>query len=605
MILVNAEQLTKSFGMKQLFTNISLSIDSNDRIGLIGVNGTGKSTLLKVIAGIEPAEQGAIAYASGITIEYLPQNPDYEPSDTPLQHIFKDRSADLFELHEFEAKRILTKLGIDNFDVKMGELSGGGRKRVQLAAVLIRPSDLLILDEPTNHLDTDAVDWLESHLAKTRTALLMITHDRYFLDRVANRMVELDQGLLYPYTGNYSTYLEKKAERLEQQRSSELKRQNLLRNELAWMRRGAKARTTKQKARIDRFHALEKAGPAASNEELEISVAGSRLGKKVIELHSIHKAYEGRTVIHDFSYIVQKHDRIGIIGPNGRGKSTLLKLIAGKLQPDEGAVETGTTVAIGYFSQEAEELDGSQRVIDYITQAAERIQKADGTWITAAQMLELFLFPGSAQWTPIAKLSGGEKRRLYLLRILMTSPNVLLLDEPTNDLDIQTLAILEAYLDDFGGAVITVSHDRFFLDRTAETILAIEEGGVVQHFVGNYSEYADFKHAHSKTKEEERERPSSPPPSTEQALASRSAKSLKFSFNEQREYEQIDDRIAQTEQQLQDVSNELERAGSDYGKLQELTAKQQQLEGQLDQLLERWTYLNELAEAIEAQKSGK
>lgn len=603
MLLLNAEQLSKSYGMKRLFEHISFSIESRDRVGLIGVNGTGKSTLLQVIAGLEPSDSGQITYASNIAIEYLPQNPEYDPNDSVLTHIFKGPAAQHADLHEFEAKRVLTRLGIDRFDMRMGELSGGGRKRVQLAAALIRPADLLILDEPTNHLDTDAVDWLESYLSRAKSALLMITHDRYFLDRVTNRMLELDQGRLYTYTGNYSTFLEKKAERIEQEQATERKRQNLLRSELEWMKRGARARTTKQKARIERFHELEQAGPNASNEELDIAIAGSRLGKKVIELKNIHKAYADRTIIQDFSYIVQKNDRIGIIGPNGRGKSTLLKMIAGKLEPDSGHVDIGSTVRIGHFSQEAEELDPTKRVIEYITESAERIQKADGTWISAAQMLELFLFPSDAQWTPIARLSGGEKRRLYLLRILMEAPNVLLLDEPTNDLDIQTLTILEAYLDDFAGAVIAVSHDRFFLDRTVTTILSIEEHGHVQHHEGNYSDYMRYISQHKPLQAEQ--------PDQEQAarpvktIPQSATKTLKFSYKEQREFDTIDERIAEAEQALQAVNEQIAEAGSDFISLQELTDKQQALEQQLEQLIERWTYLNELAEAIEAQRANK
>jgi ATP-binding cassette subfamily F protein uup len=608
MLLINAEELSKSYGMKQLFTKISLSIESNDRIGLIGINGTGKSTLLKLLAREESPDQGSIAYANGLTIEYLSQNPPYDPQDTVLSHIFKGSASNLLELHEYEAKRILSKLGMEQYDARMGDLSGGQRKRVQLAAVLIRPSDLLILDEPTNHLDADAVAWLETHLNRSKTALLMITHDRYFLDRIASRMLELDQGTLYPYSGNYSSFLEKKAERLESQRASEHKRQNLLRNELAWMRQGAQARSTKQKARIERYHDLEKSGPKHIASDLEISVQGSRLGKKVIELNEISKSYGDRQIVRNFDYIVQKDDRIGIVGPNGRGKSTLLKMIAGKLSPDSGSIEFGTTVSIGYFSQEADELDSSLRVIDYIRQGAEQIHNKEGVMLSASQMLELFLFPSSAQYTLIGSLSGGEKRRLFLLRILIEAPNVLLLDEPTNDLDIQTLTILESYLDEFPGAVITVSHDRFFLDRVATSIIGLEEDGVLLQIEGNYSDYSDYKikqAAARETADKIADKSAAQGVRQEPAPGGSPQRTLKFSFKEQREYEQIDDLIAAAEQKLEQLAADINEAGSEYTLLQELTAQSEQAKQELEQLIERWTYLNELAEAIDAQKSGK
>ncbi len=608
MLLLNTERVSKSYGMKRLFEDISLSIESGDRIGLIGINGTGKSTLLKIIAGEETADEGKLAYANGVQIEYLSQNPPYDPQDTVLAHIFKGSASSLLELHEYEAKRILNKLGMDQYEARMGELSGGQRKRVQLAAVLIRPSDLLILDEPTNHLDAAAVSWLESHLNRAKSALLMITHDRYFLDRIANRMLELDQGVLYPYTGNYSNFLERKAERLESQRATEHKRQNLLRNELAWMRQGAKARTTKQKARIDRFHELEKSGKPQADGELEISVQGSRLGKKVIELHQVSKSYGDHAIVQNFDYIVQKDDRIGIVGPNGRGKSTLLKMIAGKLAPDAGHIDFGTTVSIGYFSQEADELDPALRVIDYIRQGAEQIHNKEGVMLSASQMLELFLFPSSAQYTLIGSLSGGEKRRLYLLRILIEAPNVLLLDEPTNDLDIQTLTILESYLDDFPGAVLTVSHDRFFLDRVATSIIGLEEDGELLHIEGNYSDYDAYKIKQAASREPADQaggKSAQQPAKTDPASASSAQRALKFSYKEQREFEQIDDQIADAEQKLEQLAADIESSGSDYTRLQQLTADAETAKLHLDALIERWTYLNELAEAIEAQRSSK
>jgi ATP-binding cassette subfamily F protein uup len=643
MNILNAEQISKSFGIKQLFNHISFGMADNDRIGLIGINGTGKSTLLKVIAGLEPADAGQVTMMNGISIEYLSQNPPFDQDATILEQIFLGDSVVmkliqeyehiLAELHadanhpqlqnklhevsakmdaanawqlESEAKRILSKLGIDQYTARMGDLSGGQRKRVLLAGVLMRQSDLLILDEPTNHLDTDAVEWLEQHLSRSQHALLMVTHDRYFLDRVSNRILELDQGNLYDYSGNYTYFLDKRMERLQQQQATESKRQNLYRNELEWIRRGAKARSTKQKARIDRFERIQSAKPSSINSEIEVNLAGSRLGKKVIEIDHVTKQYQDKAVVKDFSYIVQKNDRIGIIGPNGSGKSTLLHMIAGLLMPDSGTIDTGATVNIGFFSQESDEMNPALRAIEYIKEAADHVKTADGSLISASQMLELFLFPPDVQWSPISKLSGGEQRRLFLLRILMDSPNVLLLDEPTNDLDIQTLAILEAYLDDFSGAVIAVSHDRYFLDRMAETILSYEGNGKIQHHVGNYSEYLEVLKL--------RELNAAPimdktPPartnSTQASLISNDVskkKNLKFTFKEQQEYEQIDQKIADTEQELQTINDAINQVGSDYEQLQILTNTQLQLVADLDHLMERWTYLSELAEEIEQQR---
>ncbi len=637
MHLLSAEQLAKSYGMKRLFGQLNFYMEDGDRIGLIGINGTGKTTLLQILAGTETPDEGQIAYANGIRIAYLPQNPDYDPELTVLQQLFQGQAQllqllqdyeqklaqvtsepeneklqqQLTELHtrleaenawqlETEAKKMLFKLGIELLAMKMGELSGGQRKRVLLAGVLIQPADLLILDEPTNHLDTDAIDWIEQYLNRTKTALLMITHDRYFLDRVVNRIIELDQGTLYGYEGNYSLFLEKKAERLEQSQASERKKANLFRSELAWIRRGARARSTKQKARIERFEQLKRDKPAALADELDISLAGSRLGKKGIELNYIGKTFEGRTIIRNFSYIVQRGDRIGVIGPNGSGKSTLLNMIAGLIQPDAGTVEIGSTVKIGYFSQEASEMDASQRVIDYVKEGAEQIKTADGSTISAAQMLERFLFPGELQWSPVGKLSGGEKRRLFLLRILMEGPNVLLLDEPTNDLDIQSLTVLESYLDDFAGAVIAVSHDRYFLDRVADSILAFEGQGSIRHHVGNYADYQEYRKQHGDPTEEEEKRGKTE--KTQDPDADRKNRGLRFSYKEQQEFAQIDERIAEAEAQLEKINEAINSAGSDFEKLQALTSERQELEQKLEALMDRWTYLNELAEEIERQK---
>lgn len=641
MNLLTAEQLGKSFGMKRLFDQISFGVSEGEKIGLIGVNGTGKSSLLKVVAGAEPPDEGSIAVRGGIAIEYLPQNPAIDDNATVLGHLFGgssplmrllreyesaldrlERGEDSPELQkrllelsahmdaadawqaENEAKRILNKLGIDDYDARMGTLSGGRRKRVALAGALIRPADLLILDEPTNHIDTDTVDWLEQHLAKSKSALLMITHDRYFLDRVVDRIIELDHGKLYSYSGSYSLFLEQKAERLARQEATEDKRQNMLRRELAWIRRGAKARSTKQKARIERFEQLKEAAPETAPAAMDIALSGARLGKKVIEIDNVSKRYGDRAVIRSFSCIVQRDDRIGIVGPNGAGKSTLLKLIAGRQTADAGSVEIGATVRIGLFSQENEELNESLRVIEYIREAAEQIRTSDGELISASQMLERFLFPPSAQWTPIASLSGGEKRRLFLLRILMEGPNVLLLDEPTNDLDIQTLGVLEEYLDHFPGAVLIVSHDRYFLDRTVDSLLVAEGDGQFSRHEGDFSDYRERMKAAEAAASPNKDKKTASPAADTPSDVRPKEKALKFSYKEQKEFEEIDDRIAEAEQALQAAAAAIAEAGSDYEELLRLTSEHQRLEAELEQLVERWTYLNDLAERIERQKNG-
>lgn len=645
MNILTVEQVTKSYGDKILFQDASFGMEDQDKIGIIGVNGTGKSTFMRVIAGIEPPDAGKISMGNRILVRYLAQNPEFDPDNTVLQQVFEGdlpemkavreytETMELLELHpnredlqqkllklnqtldtlqawqlESDAKTILSKLGIRNYDAKMGTLSGGQRKRVALAAALIQPSDLLILDEPTNHIDNESVAWLEQYLQKRRGALLMITHDRYFLDRVANVMLELDHGRLFRYEANYSRFLELKAEREEREAASEQKRQNLLRNELAWIRRGAKARTTKQKARIERFAKLKDQEMVHSSGELDVSVASTRLGRKILEIEGLRKKSDDKVLIQDLSYIAVPEDRIGIVGPNGSGKSTLLNLIAGRLQPDAGEVVLGPTVKLGYFTQEHQEMDGSQRVIEYIKDEAEVVRTADGSAITAAQMLERFLFPPALQWTPIAKLSGGEKRRLYLLRVLMSAPNVLLLDEPTNDLDIQTLSVLEQYLDEFPGVCIVVSHDRFFLDRTVDKIMAFEGNGQIRVHVGSYSEYAEWMQRHGGEAAGGKAEASSAKPasggsgsgSAQEAPRER----LKFSYKEQREYEQIDGLIEAAEKKLASIQSEMETAGSDAARLQELMKSQEETEGELEHLMERWTYLNELAEKIEQSKKS-
>ncbi|CQR74209.1 COG0488: ATPase components of ABC transporters with duplicated ATPase domains [Sporomusa ovata] len=622
--------MTKSYGEKVLFSQVTFGVDEGDKIGLIGVNGTGKSTFLKVIAGVDTADAGKITTGNGLQIEYLPQNPEFDANATVLEQVFKGHSPVMQVLREYEqvllqaqncpadeacqkrlivlsqqmdannawqlesdAKTVLTKLGIFDFAAIVSTLSGGQRKRIALASALINPADLLILDEPTNHIDNQTVAWLEQYLAKRKGALLMITHDRYFLDRVTNRIIELDKGNLYTYMGNYSQFLASKAEREEQQEASERKRQNILRNELAWIRRGAQARSTKQKARIERFEELSAQVPESASGQLEIAVGASRLGRKIIELEHINQEFDGKTLIRDFNYIVLKNDRVGITGPNGSGKSTLLNLITGRLAADSGQVEIGQTVKIGYFSQESSEMNQDLRVIEYIKEEAHFLPTADGGTISAGQLLERFLFPPSLQWTPIAKLSGGEKRRLFLLRILISAPNVLLLDEPTNDLDVQTLSILEDYLEDFPGAVIVVSHDRYFLDRVVEKLFVFEGQGKITQYPGNYSDYqekismqevehADRGKAAADKKPAVQDKPKERP--------------RKLSFKEQREYEQIEEVITGVEQELAQVAAGINTAGSDFELLQKLTDRQQELESKLDELLERWTYLNELVD---------
>lgn len=631
MNLLNAENISKSYSEKQLFTDISIGISEGDKIGVIGINGTGKSTLLKVIAGIEQQDEGTVIKSNSVNIEYLPQNPDFNSEATVLEQVFsgsspviklikeyeeaierKDtKSEKLMELTrrmdaanawtlESEAKTILTKLGVLNFDEKIGSLSGGQKKRVALASVLLKPSELLILDEPTNHLDNSTIDWLEQYLNKRKGALLMVTHDRYFLDRVTNKIIELDGGKLYTYKCNYSGFLEKKIERAELENANEKKRKSYLKKELEWIKRGAKARSTKQKARIDRFEKLSEQQVNISGEKMEISVASSRLGKKIIELSNIHKAFGSNVVIDDFSYIVLRNDRVGIIGPNGIGKSTLLNIISGRLSCDSGKVETGETVKIGLYSQETYHMDDNLRVIEYIREGAEFLTTAEGDKISASQMLEKFLFPPEAQWTPISKLSGGEKRRLYLLRVLMEAPNVLLLDEPTNDLDVETLSILEDYLDDFQGAVIAISHDRYFLDRIAEKIFAFEGSGSIRQYTGNYTEVNE----NIKLNESLKENPDSKEAGrNKQEVRRVKDKPLKFTFKEQKEYEEIDGIISGIEKELDEIEKNIEEASSDYARLEKLLSEKGKLEKQLDEKMERWVYLNELAEKISKQKT--
>ncbi|MEK3917105.1 ABC-F family ATP-binding cassette domain-containing protein [Paenibacillus sp. FSL H7-0331] len=642
MNILSIEHFHKSYGEKVLFDDLTFGIDERQRIGLVGVNGTGKSSLLKAIAGLEPVDSGKMSHSNHFRAEYLPQNPQFDKESTVLEQVFYGDTPLMQTLREYEvalealqvepeneklqerlfavqhrmdtlnaweasttAKTVLTRLGIVNFSQKVGLLSGGQRKRVAMARVLIQPADLLILDEPTNHIDHSTVEWLEEFLSKWKGALLLVTHDRYFLDRVTNRIIELDKGKLYSYEGNYASFLEKKAERLDREASEEDKRQNLLRRELAWLRRGAKARTTKQKARIDRTVELRDRKVDGPSAQMDMALGASRLGKKVMELDNVTKSFEGRKLVHDFSYIVMPDDRLGIIGPNGSGKSTLLNMLAGRLQPDEGSIEVGTTVKLAYYTQESVEMDEKLRVIEYIKEGAEVIRTASGESITASQMLERFLFPGALQWTPIGRLSGGERRRLYLLRTLMGEPNVLLLDEPTNDLDIQTLTILEEYLEDFPGAVITVSHDRYFLDRTADHLFIFEDGAI-NRFIGNYSDYLASVKEEELVLANERKQQSqkaAPAASTNTSTTSgterkEGTRARKLSFNEQREWDQIEDKIAALEEKLTLIKQSIEQAGSDFGKIQDLYEQEQQLTAQMEQAMDRWTELSELVEQI-------
>ena len=594
MILQTMEKVSKNYGGKALLDGITLTISEGDKIGVIGVNGTGKSTFLRLAAGVEDPDAGQINQISKIKVGYLPQNPVFMKHATVLEQALQSAGAEDGGSLEYECKAMLTRLGVPDFDTDVSLLSGGQKKRVAMAAALAGKTDLLILDEPTNHIDNETVLWLEEFLSKYHGALLMVTHDRYFLERVVNKIVELQNGNLYSYPANYSKYLELKAERENMQAAAERKRQALLKKELAWIQRGAKARSTKARFRVERFEDLKRQPGSPGQEKLEISAASSRLGKKIIEIDHISKAYNGVELFQDFSYNLLRVDRVGIIGPNGCGKSTLLKTILGRIVPDSGSVKIGETVKIGYFSQETEDMDPSLRVIDYIRDEAAEIETPDGTF-SAAQMLERFLFPPELQYSLIGRLSGGERRRLYLLYILMQAPNILFLDEPTNDLDIQTLSILEDYLDTFPGAVVAVSHDRYFLDRIAEHLFVFEGNGEIIHFPGGYSDYWELKKEQALIAPQEK-------PSGKKAKPERQHKDkLKFSFREQREFEEIDGVIAALEEELSVLQEEIEQKASSYEELPSLIQKKENLEKTLSDKMDRWVYLNDLAEKIDRQ----
>ena len=609
MNILNAEKISKTYGEKVLFDKVVLGVNKGDKIGVIGVNGTGKSTFLKIIAGIEEPDAGEIVSGRGVTVSYLAQAPQFNPGDTIVGYVIKDKN----NASEAEAKTILTKLGITDFDAAINTLSGGQRKRIALARTLVSPAEVLILDEPTNHLDSDMVIWLEEYIKKFRGELIMVTHDRYFLDNVTNRIVELDGGKLYGYDTNYSGFLELKTQREEMERATEAKRANILRRELEWIRRGCQARFTKQQARIDRYEDMKEASRQArasfENKALEMNSVSTRLGKKTIELSDICKSFGEKKVIDDFTYIFLRDDRIGIIGKNGCGKSTLMKIITGNLRPDSGSVEIGDTVRIGYFMQENEPLDEKMTVLEFVRSIGEYVTTATGK-ATASQMCEKFLFGPKSQWTPISKLSGGEKRRLYLLSVLMSAPNVLILDEPTNDLDIETLEILEDYLDGFAGIVIVVSHDRYFLDRTVDRIFSFEGGGRLKQYEGGFSDYYEKKQTENGITSDGATQ------SVKEAVSgdTTSAKpkkyykerenKLKFTYAEQKEYDTIDDDIASLESKIEELDGEIAGAATQYSRLNELMQEKADVEAQLEHKMDRWVYLNDFAEKIEAQKQN-
>lgn len=610
MSVINVEHISKLYGDKMILEDLSCSVDEGDKIGIIGINGTGKSTLLRIIAGEEEADEGKIIFSNGMTIGWMGQNPEFDEESSILKYVCEGKKIEDDYGYESDAKAMLTVLELENFDEKIKNLSGGQKKRAALCKVLLQKPDILILDEPTNHLDNKMSDWLENYLKSFRGVLLMVTHDRYFLDKVTNHIWEVEGGKVYYYDENYSGYLERKAEREERELASERKRQSILRSEVKWVMRGARARSTKQKARLERFEQLKAMDSPKIAKQVEMGSVGTRLGKKTIELYDISKAYGDKVLFKHFSYIFKRFERIGFVGHNGCGKSTLMKILADLEQADSGAIEWGETIKIGYFAQECEVMDERERVIDYIKDAAEYVRTSEGL-VSASKMLERFLFSSDMQYTPIAKISGGERRRLYLLKVLMQSPNVLILDEPTNDLDIATLRVLEDFLDEFAGIVITVSHDRYFLDRTVDRIAAFENGNIVV-YEGDYTEYQEksgrieadsidsvdsgsglhIKKSNEKKKE-----------GREQWLASKNKeKKLKFSYKEQKEFETIDEDIEKLEEKIAELEEQISKCATDFVKLNELMQEKEKTEAELSDKMERWVYLNDLAEKIEAQK---
>lgn len=610
MSVINVEHISKLYGDKMILEDLSCSVDEGDKIGIIGINGTGKSTLLRIIAGEEEADEGKIIFSNGMTIGWMGQNPEFDEESSILKYVCEGKKIEDDYGYESDAKAMLTVLELENFDEKIKNLSGGQKKRAALCKVLLQKPDILILDEPTNHLDNKMSDWLENYLKSFRGVLLMVTHDRYFLDKVTNHIWEVEGGKVYYYDENYSGYLERKAEREERELASERKRQSILRSEVKWVMRGARARSTKQKARLERFEQLKAMDSPKTAKQVEMGSVGTRLGKKTIELYDISKAYGDKVLFKHFSYIFKRFERIGFVGHNGCGKSTLMKILADLEQADSGAIEWGETIKIGYFAQKCEVMDERERVIDYIKDAAEYVRTSEGL-VSASKMLERFLFSSDMQYTPIAKISGGERRRLYLLKVLMQSPNVLILDEPTNDLDIATLRVLEDFLDEFAGIVITVSHDRYFLDRTVDRIAAFENGNIVV-YEGDYTEYQEksgrieadsidsvdsgsglhIKKSNEKKKE-----------GREQWLASKNKeKKLKFSYKEQKEFETIDEDIEKLEEKIAELEEQISKCATDFIKLNELMQEKEKTEAELSDKMERWVYLNDIAEKIEAQK---
>lgn len=631
MHILSIEAISKNYGISPLFENVSLGLDSSDRIGVVGVNGSGKTTFLRLIAGAETPDTGRIVFADNVSLGYLPQNPPFLPDQTVLDAVFAASGARMKLLHDYElacqelaadgldeqrhlarvselahelevsgaweletnARTVLSRLGINDTSLRMGTLSGGQRKRVALAHALIENPDLLILDEPTNHLDAETISWLEAYLARYAGALLLVTHDRYFLDRVTSRILEIDRSTVQAFEGNYAYYLEKKEEQESARAAEGQKREMLIRRELAWLRRGAKARTRKSKSRIERAESLMAQPKEAARAEMDISVQSSRIGKKILELRDITKSYDGRALLNGFSYILKPNDRIGIIGANGAGKTTLLEIITGRIAADAGTVEVGRTIRFGYYDQENRALNEAERVIDYIREVAERIETADGKFITASQMLEKFLFTGAMQYAPIAKLSGGERRRLYLLRVLMSAPNVLLLDEPTNDLDIQTLVTLEDYLDSFQGCLIAVSHDRYFLDRTVEHIFRFEDEGRVRQYPGNYSAFLEARQREQK--EAAPAKPETTVRSVKEEKANAPATRRKLSFKERKELDELETRIQEAERRQAEIETELSTNSSDAYLVHQLYEEQETLVTQLAHDLDRWSELAEWA----------
>lgn len=621
MNILTADNITKAYGERRLLDGASFFLQEGEKVGIIGINGTGKSTLLKILAGMEEPDEGKVIRAQGMVVRFLPQHPSFRPEDTLIEALLRENGKTEEEATDLitDAKNMMTRLGITDFNETCGHLSGGQKKRLALISVLLTPSDILILDEPTNHLDGDMAEWLEEVLKKRKNAVIMVTHDRYFLDSVAGRIIEIERGKIYSHETNYSGYLEEKISREEMAEAAERKRQSLLRTELAWVQRGARARSTKQKARLERYEELKNRKTESVSDNVELSSVSNRMGRTTIELNHISKSYPGKELIRDFSYIFLKNDRVGFVGRNGCGKTTLMKMITGAVQPDAGDIEIGQTIKIGYYAQECDMPD-DKRVIDYIRDVAEIIDTTEGR-VTAARMLEKFLFSGEDQYGLVGKLSGGEKRRLNLCRVLMEAPNVLILDEPTNDLDIATLTILESYLDTFQGIVIAVSHDRYFLDRTMKRIFAFEGDGIIRQYEGNYSDYllrksveaemlkeadGSGRNAGRAEKDADKEAASAKNGGAEGATDKKSTwdpgkRKLKFSYKEQKEYETIEQDIADMEQQIADLEASIPNYASDFVKLQEINQKTEELKAALEEKMDRWMYLEELAAKIAEQ----